>query len=42
MGKGETMQGMRDGMMGGMWIWSIVGALLIVFLVVAILRLLRR
>jgi small neutral amino acid transporter SnatA (MarC family) len=27
---------------GGMWIWTIVGVLLIVFLVAAILRLLRR
>jgi len=36
------MQGMTDGMIGGMWIWSIVGVLLIVFLVVAILKLLRR
>jgi hypothetical protein len=36
------MQGMMDGMMGGMWIWSIVGVLLIVFLVIAILKLLRR
>ena len=31
-----------QGMMGGMWIWSIVGVLLIVFLVIAILKLLRR
>jgi hypothetical protein len=30
------------GMMGGMWIWSVVGVLLIVFLVIAILKLLRR
>jgi hypothetical protein len=36
------MQGMMDGMMGGMWIWSIVGVLLIIFLVIAILKLLRR
>jgi hypothetical protein len=36
------MQGMMDGMMGGMWIWTVAGVLLIVFLVVAILRLLRR
>lgn len=36
------MQGMMDGMRGGMWIWTVVGVLLIVFLVVAILRLLRR
>jgi hypothetical protein len=36
------MQGMMDGMIGGMWIWSIIGVLLIVFLVVAILKLLRR
>ena len=36
------MQGTMDGMMGGMWIWSIVGVLLIVFLVIAILKLLGR
>jgi hypothetical protein len=36
------MQGMMDGMMGGMWFWSIVGVLLIVFLVLAITRMLRR
>jgi hypothetical protein len=33
---------MMDDMMGGMWIWTIVGVLLIVFLVAAVLRLLRR
>jgi hypothetical protein len=33
---------MMDDMMGGMWIWTIVGVLLIVFLVAALLRLLRR
>jgi hypothetical protein len=36
------MQGMMDGMMEGMWIWSVVGVLLIVFLVLATLKLLRR
>jgi hypothetical protein len=36
------MQGMMDGMMGGMWIWPIVGVLLIVFLVLATIRMLRR
>jgi hypothetical protein len=33
---------MMEGMMAGMWIWTAVGVLLIVLLVVAILRLLRR
>lgn len=30
------------GMMGQMWIWAAVGVLLVVFLVVAILKLLRK
>lgn len=36
------MGDMMPGMMGGMWIWGIVGVLLIVFLVFAILRLARK
>jgi hypothetical protein len=32
------MQGM-GGMMAGMWIWALVGILLVVFLVIAIVRL---
>jgi hypothetical protein len=36
------MHGTMDDMMTGMWIWTIVGVLLIVFLVIAILKLLRR
>jgi len=31
-----------QGMMSGMWIWTIVGVLLIVFLVIAIVKLLKR
>ena len=30
------------GMMGGMWIWTIVGILLIVLLIVAIVKLLQK
>lgn len=30
------------GMMGGMWIWAIIGILLIVLLIVAIVRLLQK
>jgi uncharacterized membrane protein len=36
------MHDMMNGMMGGMWIWTIAGLLLIVLLVVVILKLLRR
>ena len=36
------MHGITDGMMGGTWIWSIIGVLLIVFLVITILKLTRR
>lgn len=36
------MHDMMNGMMGGMWIWTAAGVLLIVFLVVAILKLLQR
>ena len=32
---------MMDGIMGGMWVWSIVGLLVIVLLVVVIARLMR-
>lgn len=35
------MQGRMDGMMRGMLIWTVVGVLLIAFLVVVIIRLLR-
>jgi len=31
-----------QGMMSGMWIWTIVGVLLVVFLVIAIVKLLKR
>jgi hypothetical protein len=33
---------MMNGMMGGMWIWFIVGVLLVVFLVFAILKIARK
>jgi hypothetical protein len=33
---------MMDGMMGGMWLWTIVAVLLIVLLVAAIVKLLRK
>ena len=36
------MQGMMDGMMGGMWLWTTIGVLLVIFLVLAILRFLRK
>ena len=35
------MPGMA-GMMGHMWIWTIVGVLLVIFLVVAIVKLLQK
>jgi hypothetical protein len=36
------MNDMMPGMMGPMWIWTIVGILLIVFLIVAILKVVRK
>lgn len=30
------------GMMGSMWIWTLVGVLLVVFLVIGIVKLLRK
>jgi len=36
------MQHMMDGVMGWMWIWTIVGILLIILLVVVIMKLVRR
>ena len=36
------MQGMMGGMMGGMWIWTIAGILVVVLLTVAIVKVLQR
>jgi hypothetical protein len=36
------MQGMMGGIMGSMWIWTIVGILLVILLIVVIVRLLRK
>lgn len=33
---------MMNGMMGGMWLWMIIGALIVVVLVVAILKILKQ
>jgi hypothetical protein len=33
---------MMDGMMAHMWIWAIVGVLLIIFLVFAVLKIARK
>ncbi len=33
---------MMDGMMGSMWLWIVIGVPLVVFLVLAIVRLLRK
>jgi uncharacterized integral membrane protein len=41
-GQKEGDSKMMNGMMGGMWIWLIVGVLLIVFLVFAILKIARK
>jgi hypothetical protein len=38
---GRSSHAMMDGMMRGMWIWSLVGVPLIVLLVLVIVRLLR-
>jgi hypothetical protein len=38
----QGMHGMIGGMMAHMWIWTIVGVLLVVLLVVVIVKLLRR
>jgi hypothetical protein len=38
----QGMHGMMGGMMANVWIWTIVGLLLIVLLVVAIVKLLRK
>lgn len=35
------MDGMMNGMMGGMWIWLILGGLVVVALVVAVLKMFR-
>lgn len=36
------MRDMMNGMMGAIWIWWIVGVLLIIFLMAAIVRLLKK
>ena len=36
------MQGMMGGMMANSWIWTIVGVLVIVMLIIVIMKLLRR
>jgi hypothetical protein len=36
------MRGMTGGMMGSMWVWTIVGVLLIVLLIVVVVRLLKK
>jgi len=36
------MQGMMGGMMASMWIWTIVGILVIVVLMIVIAKLLRK
>lgn len=36
------MNEMMNGAMGGMWIWMIVGGLIVVALVVAVLRMLKQ
>ena len=36
------MHGILDGTMGSMWVWTIVGILLVVVLVIVIARLLRK
>lgn len=36
------MNEMMNGTMGGMWIWMIVGGLIVVALVVAVLRMLKQ
>ena len=40
--KVESMQGMMDRMMGGMTLWTVIGVLFVVLLVVVIVRLVRK
>ena len=33
---------MMDGMMGGMWLWMIIGGLIVVAVIIAIVKLLKQ
>lgn len=35
------MGGMMNGMMGGMWLWTIIGGLIVVALVIVVFKLLK-
>lgn len=36
------MNQMMDGMMGGMWLWTAVGTAMLVFVIVAIVKMLQK